>query len=72
MENKGIERKNNNINQKIYIYITPGLGYLSLADTELYCIKLVSDSYYGRCLLIPMYFCAVYDYAGKADLSKGY
>ena len=27
---------------------------------------------YGRCLLIPKYFCAVYDYAGKADLSKAY
>ena len=26
----------------------------------------------GRCLLIPKYFCAVYDYAGKGDLSKGY
>ena len=22
--------------------------------------------------IIPKYFCAVYDYAGKADLSKGY
>ena len=27
---------------------------------------------YGRCLLIPKYFCAVCDYAGRADLSKGY
>ena len=26
----------------------------------------------GRCLLIQKYFCAVYGYAGKADLSKGY
>ena len=26
----------------------------------------------GAFLLIPKYFCAVYDYAGKADLSKGY
>ena len=26
----------------------------------------------GRCLLIPKYFCVVYDYAGKADLSKAY
>ena len=26
----------------------------------------------GRCLLTKKYFCAVYDYAGKADLSKGY
>ena len=26
----------------------------------------------GRCLLIPKYFCAVYDYAGKAVLGKGY
>ena len=26
----------------------------------------------GRCLLIQKYFCAVYDYAGKSDLSKGY
>ena len=26
----------------------------------------------GRCLPIPKYFCAVYDYAGKADLSKAY
>ena len=25
-----------------------------------------------ECLLIPKYFCAVYDYAGKADLSKAY
>ena len=25
-----------------------------------------------RCLLIQKYFCAVYNYAGKADLSKGY
>ena len=25
-----------------------------------------------RCLLIKKYFCLVYDYAGKADLSKGY
>ena len=24
-----------------------------------------------RCLLIQRHFCAVYDYAGKADLSKG-
>ena len=27
---------------------------------------------YGRCLLIPKNFCAVYDCPGKADLSKGY
>ena len=26
----------------------------------------------GRCLLLPKYFCLAYDYAGKADLSKGY
>ena len=26
----------------------------------------------GCCLLMQKYFCAVYDYAGKADLSKGY
>ena len=26
----------------------------------------------GQCLLIQRYFSAVYDYAGKADLSKGY
>ena len=26
----------------------------------------------GRCLQIQRYFCAVWDYAGKADLSKGY
>ena len=25
-----------------------------------------------RCILIQKYFCAIYDYAGKADLSKGY
>ena len=25
----------------------------------------------GQCLLILKYFCTVYDYAGKADLSKG-
>ena len=28
--------------------------------------------YLGRCLLIQRYFCAVYNYARKADLSKGY
>ena len=27
---------------------------------------------YVWCLLIQKYFCAVYDYAGKADLSKSY
>ena len=26
----------------------------------------------GVCLLIQQYFCAVYDYVEKADLSKGY
>ena len=26
----------------------------------------------GRSLLIPKYFCVVYNYAGKADLSKAY
>ena len=26
----------------------------------------------GRCLLIQQYFCAVYDFAGEADVSKGY
>ena len=26
----------------------------------------------GACLLILKYFCAVFDYAGKADLSKAY
>ena len=26
----------------------------------------------GRCLLIQRYFCTVYDYAVKVDLSKGY
>ena len=26
----------------------------------------------GRCLLIPKYFCAVYDYVGRTDLSKAY
>ena len=26
----------------------------------------------GRCLLIKKYFCVVYDYVGKAHLSKGY
>ena len=26
----------------------------------------------GRCLLIEMYFCKVYDYGEKADLIKGY
>ena len=25
----------------------------------------------GRCLRTKRYFCAVYDYTGKADLSKG-
>ena len=30
------------------------------------------DSGLRKCLLIPKYFCAVYDYAGKTDLSKGY
>ena len=25
-----------------------------------------------RCLLINKYFCVIYDYAGKVDLSKGY
>ena len=26
----------------------------------------------GAYILIPKYFCTVYDYAGKTDLSKGY
>ena len=26
----------------------------------------------GALLIIPRYFCAVYDYAGKADLSNGF
>ena len=30
------------------------------------------SSFYALCLLIQKYFCAVYDYVGKADLSKGY
>jgi len=28
--------------------------------------------YYGRCLLIQMYFCKDHDYGEKVDLSKGY
>ena len=49
------------------------------------CVKLVSVSrrsssssnlsytpLKGRCLLIPKYSCEVYNYVGKADLSKGY
>ena len=27
---------------------------------------------WGQCLLIQKYFCTVYDYAGKTDLSMGY
>ena len=38
---------------------------------------LLAVTYYflflkGRCLLIPKYFGADYDYAGKADLTKDY
>ena len=40
--------------------------------TTLFIIVIYSMTYLGRCLLIQRYFCAVYDYAGKADLSKGY
>ena len=35
-------------------------------------VSLVNVQHKGPCLLIQKYFCAVYDYAGKADLSKGY
>ena len=36
-------------------------------------LKIVpKKTHQGRCLLIPKYFCAVYDYARKADLSKAY
>ena len=30
------------------------------------------EAHKGRCLQIQKYFIAIYDYAGKADLSKGY
>ena len=30
------------------------------------------SSFYGNCPLIQKYFCVVYDYMEKADLSKGY
>ena len=30
------------------------------------------QSPFGRCLLIKKYFCVVYEFAGGADLSKGY
>ena len=36
------------------------------------CEKLQVVGYKGQCLLMRKYFCAVYDYAGKVDLSKGY
>ena len=36
------------------------------------CTISATDSFQGRCLLLPKYFCAVYDYVGKADLSKSW
>ena len=49
---------------------------------KLWCLPLTSTRFvsavekmascYGQCLLIPKYFCVVYDYAGKANPSKGY
>ena len=35
------------------------------------CFIIIIKSFWS-CLLIQKYFCAVYDYAGKADISKGY
>ena len=35
-------------------------------------MKCLVHGAYGQCLLMLKHFCAVYDYAGKVDLSKGY
>ena len=62
---------------------TSRLSYTSLKDLTKYLfsnIKLILEHvkentkclFFGWCLLIKKYFCMVYDYAGKADLSKGY
>ena len=50
--------------EKIQVFI---LKYITnLSDISLYNTNL------PRGLLIPNYFCAVYDYSEKADLSKAY
>ena len=44
------------------------LGFLYEFTTDLHVMLLLIS----LLLLIPKYFCAVYDYAGKADLIKAY
>ena len=39
---------------------------------NLECQNYRGDPCQGRCLLMQKYFCPVYGYAGKTDLSKGY
>ena len=46
--------------------------YYVISDGNSFAMKLYLDALYGRCLLIKKYFCAVYDFAGKADLSKDF
>ena len=52
----------------LYIRNTVVVGY---RNTVVVGIQLLLDNL-GRCLLRQRYFYVVYDYEGKADLSKGY
>ena len=42
------------------------------ATAHMFCASRDDPGSLGRHLLIQRYFCAVYSYAGKQDLGKGY
>ena len=50
----------------------PEYNYIGSSDYDDASENVRKQYFKERCLLIQKYFCAVYDYAGKADLSKGH
>jgi len=56
---------------KLKSHATLGKNFINFIEKTSQYHNPSGTVYNGQCLLIQRYFCTVYDYAGKADLSEG-